>query len=209
MDGGMISQLGAQNVTGPASAESGQNADKERTSTARIHGQREVDPDRITGWWQERAQRYEPPPTWTIGHVDYRLVQGFEVLFRLPMRIAPKQYGSAMPAYIHEWSDYVAQSEGEQDLKRARKMLIYRHKGATADEVEAMEQSLAWPLSYLGNDADASRAVLHASMWKSLDLEFDRRIYRLGMSRRTFFRHRKRGLESVVSGLSSARVVVT
>lgn len=189
--------------------DAGQIADKNRTGAGLIHGQREVDPDRVTGWWQERAQRYQAPPVWTIGHVDRRLVQGFEVLFRLPMRIAPKQYGSAMPAYIHEWSDYVAQAEGEKDLRRARNRLIYRHKGATADEVAAMEQSLAWPLSYLGNDADASRAVLLASMWKSLELEFDRRIYQMGMSRRTFFRHRKRGLESVVSGLSNARVVVS
>jgi len=187
----------------------GQVPDKSRTAPGRIHGQRDVDPERVTGWWQERAQRYEAPPTWTIGHVDRRLVQGFEVLFRLPMRIAPKEFGTAMPAYTHEWADYVAQSEGERDLKRARNRLIYRHKGATADEVAAMEQALAWPLTYLGDDTEASRAVLLGSMWKALELEIDRRVARLGMSRRTFFRNRKRGLESVVAGLTSARVVVT
>jgi hypothetical protein len=187
----------------------GQIPDNVRTATGLIHGQREVDPERVTGWWQERAQRYEAPATWTIGHVDRRLVQGFEVLFRLPMRIAPKQFGTAMPAYIHEWSDYVAQSEGERDLKRARNRLIYRHKGATADEVAAMEQALAWPMVHLGDDTEASRAVLLGSMWKALELEIDRRVTKLGMSRRTFFRNRKRGLDSLVAGLIAARVVVT
>lgn len=189
--------------------ETGQIPDNMRTTTGLIHGQRDVDPQRVTGWWQERAQRYEAPPTWTIGHVDHRLVQAFEVLFRLPMRIAPKQFGTAMPAYIHEWSDYVAQSEGEQDLRRARNRLVYRHKGATADEVAAMEQALAWPMIHLGDDTEASRAVLLGSMWKALELEIDRRAAKLGMSRRTFFRNRKRGLESVVAGLIAARVVVT
>src|SRR4051812_44030504 len=105
--------------------QTGQVSDKSRTAPGRVHGQRDVDPDRVTGWWQERAQRYEAPPTWTIGHVDRRLVQAFEVLLRLPMQTAPKGFGSAMPAYRYEWEDLLAQASNPE-MQRAGKRLKYR-----------------------------------------------------------------------------------
>lgn len=207
--GGDKMEMSRDVTTNVTHIEAGQIPDKGRTEEVRIHGQREVDPDRVTGWWQERAQRYQAPPVWTIGHVDYRLVQGFEVLLRLPMRTMPKEFGTAMPAYRYEWEDLLAQASGDADMQRAGKRLRYRHKGATADEVAAMEQALAWPMSYLQRDADASRAVLLGSMWKATETDIDRKLGKLGIGRRAFFYRRKRGLESVVAGLVKNRVVVT
>jgi hypothetical protein len=151
---------------------------------------------------------YEAPPTWNIGHVDYRLVGAFEALLRLPITTRPKAYGNSMPAYMHDFSDLVAQEEGVRELTRARKRLLYRHRGATAQEVAQMEEALAWPLKHLKNDADAARATLSAAFWKAINADYNRRVARMGISRRTFFRHRKRGLEGIVAGLTRERVVV-
>lgn len=152
--------------------------------------------------------RYELPQTWNIGHVDHRLVEAFKVLLRLPVRVWPKEFGSGMPAYIHEWSDYVAQSEGERELKRARNRLIYRNRGASADEVRLMDQALGWPLACLSHDADASRAVLLAALWKALEVDFDERLGRINVPRRTFFRWRKAGLDRIVAHLTRERYPV-
>jgi hypothetical protein len=152
---------------------------------------------------------YEPPPTWNIGHVDYRLVAAFEVLLRLPMATRPKEFGNSMPAYMHDFADMVAQEEGVRELTRARKRLVYRNKGATAQEVAQMEQALAWPMEHLARDSSAARATLSAAFWKAINADYDRRLERLGVTRATFFRHRKRGLMTIVGALIRLRVVVT
>lgn len=169
----------------------------------------DIDPERVRGWWEERAARYQAPEIWNIGHVDYRMVGAFRVLLRLPIQTRPREFGNAMPQYLYEWSDFLAQAEGDRELRRAGNRLIYRHKGATADEVAEMEQALAWPMTYLGKDAEAAQAVLLGSMWKAMEADIERRSARLGIGRRSFFYRRKRGLGVIVKGLISDRVVVT
>ena len=71
-----------------------------------------------------------------------------------------------------------------------------------------MEEALAWPLRHLKEDAYAARATLCAAFWKAINADYDRRVVRMGISRRTFFRHRKRGLERIVEGLIRQRVMV-
>jgi len=136
------------------------------------------------------------------------LVGAFEVLLRLPITTRPRAYGNSMPAYMHDFADLVAQEEGVRELTRARKRLLYRNRGATAQEVAQMEEALAWPLKHLKDDADAARAALCAAFWKAINADYDRRVARVGVSRRKFFRHGKRGLEGIVAGLVRERVVV-
>lgn len=152
---------------------------------------------------------YVKPDIWNMMHVDRRLQDAFTVLHRLPGRIGPKQHGSAMPAYTHEWGDYLAQAEGEREAKRARNRVEYRHRGASLPEVTAMDQALGWSGRYLSADPDAAKCAQLAGLWKALELDFDRRVSKAGYKRRTFFWHRKRGLMTIVMGLSRDRVVVS
>lgn len=186
-----------------------QNVTGDLYNVTRDIGRCDVDPERVTGWWQERAERYVAPPVWNVGHVDHRLVEAFRVLLRLPIQTRPREFGNAMPTYLYEWGDFLAQAEGDRELRRAGNRLIYRHKGATADEVASMEQALAWPMRYLGRDPDAAQAVLLGTMWKAMEADLERRAAKLGISRRTFFYRRKRGLDSVSMGLIKDRIVVT
>jgi hypothetical protein len=163
--------------------------------------------DRLVGG--ARCQRYEPPQIWNIGHVDHRLVAAFTVLIPAADSDAPREFGTAMPGYLLRVGGLPRPSRGRSRAQRTGNRLVYRHKGATADEVALMDQALAWPMTYLGRDAEAAEAVLLGSMWKAMEADTERKLARIKLSRRTFFRRRKRGLEAIVASLIRARVVVT
>lgn len=160
---------------------------------------------RIAG---ERADGYAPPRLWTPEHVDVRLTEAFEVLMCIPMTAGPKRFGNAMPSYLHDISDLQAQAESGE-LAKAQKHAMRRRGVAQTAEISRMEDALGWPLRYLKTESALAKAVAWSCFRKAVKRE-DGKLHRaLGVSRRTFFRYRIKGLQIIANGLNSHRVLVT
>lgn len=160
---------------------------------------------RIAG---ERAEDYAPPDVWTPEHVDVRLTEAFEILMTVPTRLGPAAMKTVMPSFAYDDSDLEAQRELATDMIRAGKRITRAKGSATRREISDMEQALGWPLTYLKNEAALAKAVGWSSFRKAVKRE-DEKIHRaLGVSRRTFFRYRLRGLQIICRGLISDAVPV-
>lgn len=88
------------------------------------------------------------PAKWTPDHVAYRLIEAHDVLRRSPARIYPGGYGAFWPTYLHEAGELATQAgAGTLAIGRNRAAV-----GASADEVDRMNEALAWPMQFLSAD---------------------------------------------------------
>ena len=120
-------------------------------------------------------QPYRLPSEWTPDHVMVRMVQAFETLSRMKMRIGPAGYGSGWPSYVHEWADLVAQEEAEEADRRRRK---YQSRDIVlppdSHSVSLMEEAFQWPVRFLGGDR-AKDVTLATWAWERSIGRDDRR----------------------------------
>ena len=108
----------------------------------------------------EQPPAYEPPQHWTPEHVMHRLVQAWETLGRIRMRVGPIGYKARWPAYLIEYEDLVAQespapgetvSQAEQ-RRRGERPLIVLPPSPLA--LSLMEEAFEWPMTYLRGRKD-------------------------------------------------------
>jgi hypothetical protein len=150
------------------------------------------------------VRRNAPIQEWNIIAVSDRLVEGYRVLARLPMRVWPKEFGSCMPAYTHEYTDHLAQIEtGEfEKLLDERNRVRVR---PSSIEIARAEQALAWPARYLRHPSEmkpsvTARAVCLCSMWEALELDRGRQCKRLGLAPKWLAECHETGLVAITGG---------
>lgn len=117
------------------------------------------------------------PRNWDALAVDLWLQAAYETLYRIPIKIWPKAYGSCMPvASDHretEFADEVAQAGKEAEIQPLFGIARLRALGMPEKfEVERMEDALSWPTQFLKEHPDIARIVGHAAMWRALDITF-------------------------------------
>lgn len=115
----------------------------------------------------ESADQARAPQRWTADYVGRRMIDAHAVLRRLPMTTRPKEFGSVMPAYVHEGVELAYQA-GAGTLHMGRNRVI---GGTSADDVARMNEALAWPMQFLKHDADAARKVNEWAFWEPMDRE--------------------------------------
>jgi hypothetical protein len=86
-----------------------------------------------------------PPATWDAGWVAHRMVRAFQVLQSMPGRIGPPAFGSAWPAILREFSDFLEESVR---MHHAGEALQIRQR-YTAAEVALADEALCWPIQHL------------------------------------------------------------
>lgn len=170
-------------------------------------------------WAEKLKPRYRDPPPelyvlpeqWTPEHVERRMRDAFNILLRLPIRVKPRAFGSAMPEYALEFSDLV---EIDPAALRARNRLLYRASFATSAEIHAMEEALAWPLDY-HLDRDAAWCLSRGAWWRAIGrrqgeaLEAHKPATLSLPGYKTWFhKHRRRGAETLADALALAAVPV-
>jgi len=112
----------------------------------------------------------DAPERWDANVVAERLIEAFKTLARVPVQRGPAPPGNAMPEYLYEWSDLLAQAEtdqleGHEEIDRQQFWNIaaavrdtwdernFRRILPTAFEIQRMKDALGWPMVYL-SDAD-------------------------------------------------------
>jgi hypothetical protein len=157
-----------------------------------------------------RRTAAEPPPVWSVPHVFDRICEALETLGRLPMVVKPRGYANSMPAVAAEvmsnkdWIDafHLGDLELEEDEKNRVRL------PPTRREISRLEQALDWPLQYLADQPELSRAVLLAALWHIHGTDPQKACYRRGLVPRTFRKMQIEALGVIVGKLTKARTPV-
>lgn len=143
---------------------------------------------------------------WPFDTVKERLLEAARVIERTGGRVAPKGYGSAMPAYLVEWTDLLAQVETEE-IGRGRNFVRVQ---TTREEMTRAEEAMMWPWRFLAAHHAARECLTRylacrakRGSWEAACKSWDAAGIR---SRRTAFRERDRGITLIAMGLTDARV---
>jgi hypothetical protein len=148
------------------------------------------------------------PTQWTVEQVLQRLEEAYRTLRKLPMATRPRTHGNSMPAYGYEYSDLVQESQ-TNELKRGMRLRLRPRLTATADEIERMEEALAWPMQYLADKPEVAQAVGLGALWRVSGVALEERCRAYGWSRRTFLRRKVHGLKLIIIELIRRNVLVT
>jgi hypothetical protein len=152
-------------------------------------------------------QQRAVPASWSVVHVLDRMEEAYEVLSRLPMNTRPRAFSNSMPAYAYERSDRVAQVE-TGELERLMKLQNRVRFGVRADQVERMEEALAWCMQYLGDSAEVARAVQLGALWAAMRLDAGKRLKKMKINGRMFNRRKVHGLKVIATELIRRQVQV-
>ena len=145
---------------------------------------------------------------WSVLHVADRLKEAFETLYRLPMALLPKSFGSAMPAYVYDRGDLNSQME-TRELDRTLSDRNRVRLTASAAEIARMEQALFWPMEFLGDAPAEARAVLMFAAWEARGVSPARAAARAKLDLAAAGRERMAGLATISASLIKRRVPVT
>jgi hypothetical protein len=149
------------------------------------------------------------PERWSLLHVMDRMEEAFRVLSRLPLPTRPKGYINSMPIYLHDQGDLNSQLE-TYELERMAKIRNRVRLPPSPAEIARMEQALGWPATYL-SAADfhhVARAVNLGSLWAAFDVDVDKALKRIKITRRTFNARKLQGLRIITIELIRRHVLV-
>ncbi len=149
------------------------------------------------------------PDRWSLVHVMESLEEAFRILARLPMPTRPKGYINSMPIYLYDRGDLNSQLETYELERMARLRNRVRIPPSPA-EIARMEQALHWPAAYLSAPEfhHVARAVNLGSLWSAFDINIDKALKRIKITRRTFNARRLQGLRIITTELIRRRVPV-
>jgi len=145
------------------------------------------------------------PASWTVVHVMDRMDEAFEVLRLIPMATRPRGFANSMPTYAYERSDLIAQVE-TGELERMMRLQNRVRLSPSAAEISRMGAALAWPMLYLKDFPEVSRAVLLSSLWAATGQDAGRRLRALKINRRAFNRRKVHGLGLIAMALIRDKV---
>jgi hypothetical protein len=149
------------------------------------------------------------PDRWSFLHVMERMEEGFRVLSRLPMPTRPRGYINSMPTYLYDRGDLNAQLETEE-LERMARMRNYVRIRPSPAEIAKMEEALHWPSAYLSGCEfhHLARAVNLGALWAAFDVDIDKAVKRIKVTRRTFNARKLQGFRIIAQELARHRVLV-
>jgi hypothetical protein len=149
------------------------------------------------------------PDRWSFLHVMERMEEGFRVLSRLPMPTRPRGYINSMPVYLYDRGDLNAQIE-THELERMARMRNYVRIRPSPAEIDRMEEALHWPSAYLAGQefSHLARAANLAALWAAFDVDVDKAVKRIKVTRRTFNARMLQGYRIIAQELVRARVLV-
>ena len=149
------------------------------------------------------------PERWTFVHVLERMEEAFHILARLPTATRPRGYVNSMPIYLYDRGDLNSQLE-TYELERMAKMRNRVRILPSPAEIARMEEALRWPSLYLAAPEfhHVARAVNLGSLWAAFDVDIDKRLKPLKITRRTFNARKLQGLRIIARELIRHRVLV-
>lgn len=146
-----------------------------------------------------------PTDLWGPKAVERRLIEAARLTLSTTGPVGPKEYGSAMPVFQREWTDWLAQLDetnklpGEARIERDERP---SRQGATSRQITRMEQAMRWPIAYLAG-VDGPRKVLAVYLrCRAYRKPFDRACKRIGWPRATAYRARDKALSLIAQGLN-------
>jgi hypothetical protein len=72
------------------------------------------------------AGENDVPSVWTPAHVQQRLIAAYDVLFRMPASLGPKQFGNGWPKIVHDFSELIDEARLEEALRTGQKFTVQR-----------------------------------------------------------------------------------
>jgi hypothetical protein len=149
------------------------------------------------------------PDRWSFLHVMERMEEGFRVLSRLPMPTRPRGYINSMPVYLYDRGDLNAQLE-THELERMARMRNYVRIRPSPAEIARTEEALHWPSAYLAGHEfhHLARAVNLGALWAAFDVDIDKAVKRIRVTRRTFNARMMQGYRIIAQELVRHRVLV-
>jgi hypothetical protein len=149
------------------------------------------------------------PERWSFLHVMERMEEGFRVLSRLPMPTRPRGYVNSMPVYLYDRGDLNAQLE-THELERMARMRNYVRIRPSPAEIDRMEEALHWPSAYLNGPEfhHLARAVNLGALWAAFEVDIDKAVKRIKVTRRTFNARQLQGYRIIARELIRVRVLV-
>ena len=149
------------------------------------------------------------PDRWSLLHVMDRLEEAFRILSRLPLPTRPKGYINSMPIYLYDRGDLNSQLETYELERMARLRNRVRIPPSPA-EIARMEEALHWPSAYLSGAEfhHVARAVNLGSLWSAFDIDIDKAVKRIKITRRAFNARKLQGLRIIATELIRRRVPV-
>lgn len=84
------------------------------------------------------------PEAWTPEHVARRLVEAFETLADLQVRVGPRGHANAWPAMLQEFADLT----DADALQHARDAFARARRRPSADAISRMDEALSWPMRH-------------------------------------------------------------
>jgi hypothetical protein len=151
----------------------------------------------------------EVPERWTFLFVMERMEEGFRILSRLPLPTRPKGYVNSMPVYLYDQADLNSQLESYELERLARTRNRVRILPSPA-EIGRMEEALHWPSAFLSGAEfhHLARAVNLGALWAAFDVDVDKALKRIKLTRRSFNLRKLHGLRIIERELIRRRVPV-
>jgi hypothetical protein len=149
------------------------------------------------------------PERWTFLFVMDRMEEGFRILSRLPLPTRPKGYVNSMPVHLYDQADLNSQLE-TYELERMARMRNRVRILPSPAEIGRMEEALFWPWAYLSGveSHHLARAVNLGALWAAFDVDVDKALKRIKLTRRTFNARKLHGLRIIERELIRRRVPV-
>ena len=149
------------------------------------------------------------PERWSFLHVMERMEEGFRALSRLPMPTRPPGYINSMPVYLYDRGDLNAQLE-THELERMARMRNYVRIRPSPAEIARMEEALHWPSAYLSGREfhHLARAVNLGALWAAFEVDIDKAVKRIKVTRRTFNARQLQGYRVIARELIRDRVLI-
>ncbi len=125
------------------------------------------------------------------------------------MPTRPKGYINSMPIYLYDRGDLNSQLETYELERMARLRNRVRIPPSPA-EIARMEEALHWPAAYLAGPEfhHVARAVNLGSLWAAFDIDIDKALKRIKLTRRSFNARKLQGLRIIATELIRRRVPV-
>jgi hypothetical protein len=155
------------------------------------------------------ARAREVPERWSFLFVMERMEEGFRILSRLPLPTRPKGYVNSMPVYLYDQADLNSQLESYELERLARTRNRVRILPSPA-EIGRMEEALHWPSAFLSGAEfhHLARAVNLGALWAAFDVDVDKALKRIKLTRRSFNLRKLHGLRIIERELIRRRVPV-
>jgi hypothetical protein len=149
------------------------------------------------------------PERWSFLFVMERMEEAFRILSRLPLPTRPKGYINSMPIYLYDRGDLNSQLETYELERMARLRNRVRIPPSPA-EIARMEEALHWPCAYLSGQEFqyVARAVNLGALWAAFDVDVDRALKRIKVTRRAFNARKLQGFRIIANELIHRRVPV-